>query len=70
MMARYVSVISSHDIPFRYALTKRGYASAASRPLDSAVPTVAVRWQAKSSAAEIGRRSLLVFGLGMGTLDR
>ena len=70
MMARCVSVISSQDIPFRYALTKGGYASVASSPLDSAVPTVAERWQAKSSAADIGRRSLFVFGLGMGTRDR
>ena len=70
MMARCVRVISSQDIPFRYALTKGGYALAASRPLESAAPTVADRLQAKSSAEDMGRRSLFVFGLGMGTRDR
>ena len=38
--------------------------------MDSAVPTMADKWKAKSSAAEMGRRSLFVFGLGMGTRDR
>ena len=55
---------------FSVCLNKWGYALAASRPLESAAPTVADRLQAKSSAEDMGRRSLFVFGLGIGTRDR
>ena len=65
-----MSVISSHEIPFRYALTNCGYAFAASNPIDRALPTRAARRHARSSAAVIGRRSLSVPGFGIGTRDR
>ena len=41
MIARCMSVISSHEMPLRYALTKGGYAFAASSPWDRAAPMMA-----------------------------
>ena len=67
--ARCISVISSQEMPFLYALTYGGYAFAASSPIDRAFPTRAASRHARSSAAVIGRRSVSVPGFGIGILD-
>ena len=66
---RYISVISSQDMPFLYALTYGGYAFAASSPIERAIPTRAASRYARSSAAVIGRRSVSVPGFGIDILD-
>ena len=62
-------VISSHEIPFLYALTYGGYACAVSRPFARDVLTSAASRHARSSAAVIGRLSLSVPGFGIGIRD-
>ena len=56
-------------MPFLYALTYGGYASAASSPFERAVPTRAESRQARSLAAVIGRCSVSVPGFGISILD-
>ena len=69
MIAMCMRVISSHDMPRRYALTYDGYSFAVSSPVERAWLTNADRRHARSSAAVMGRRSVSVPGLGIGIRD-
>ena len=68
-MASCKRVSSSHDIPLRYAFTYGGYLFAFSSPKERADPTMAESKHARSSPVVIGRLSLFVSGLGIGTRD-